>query len=453
MPWGEEWSSVPTINDDVTIYDDIVIIGAGVTAYANSVTFAGNGQIIIEDGGFFYHNDEVEVSMQLNVTGYNPSKDGDNAGYCLIAPGVHSTEDNNFIPVEGTNLNTGTFDLYYFDESKQELQWINYKQDVGTGFDHLTLGTGYLYANKENLDNVVFRGFTLPTDDNFVLETGLYYSEGNVFAGYNLVGNPFTCNAYVKDGAGYRPYYVLNTAGNGLNPIAVSAGTEIAPMKGVFVKATADDLSCLFTTAAPSKSPNLNIVVNQNHVMVDNAIVSYGNSSTLEKLQLNPDHTKVYMTVEGKDYAVAKADSQGAMPVSFKAEKNGTYTMSFINEEVTFSYLHLIDNLLGNDVNLLESPSYSFDARTTDYASRFKLVFATGNNSSEDNFGFLSDGNLMILGIEGEATLQVIDVNGRILSTETFSGSYTKAINEAAGVYMLRLIQGNDVRTQKIVIQ
>ena len=50
------------------------------------------------------------------------------------------------------------------------------------------------------------------------------------------------------------------------------------------------------------------------------------------------------------------------------------------------------------------------------------------NVNENDNFGFINDGNLMILGIEGEATLQVIDVTGRILSTETFSGSYNKAV-------------------------
>ena len=44
-------------------------------------------------------------------------------------------------------------------------------------------------------------------------------------------------------------------------------------------------------------------------------------------------------------------------------------------EEVEFSYLHLIDNLTGNDVDLLATPSYSFEAKTTDYDLRFKLVF------------------------------------------------------------------------------
>ena len=454
--WGDEWSSAPAITDDVVIGDDIVIIPAGYTAYANSVNITGNGRIIIEDGGFFYHNTEVFVDQELDVNGYGDptGRDGNNAGYRLIAPSVHSTATNNVIPVEGTGLNQGTFDLYYFDESVTDnLPWINYKaQGGGIGFEDLDLGTGYLYAN-EVTKNAVLRGYTIPTDENYALTTGLTYTGGTEFAGWNLVGNPYTCNAYVKNGAGYVPYYQMNTTGDGINPTVVAAGTAIAPLKGIFVKATEEDLACIFTTAESSKGSNLNISVNQANAMVDNAIISFGYGSTLEKLQFNPNHTKVYMPVEGKDYAVVKADNQGEMPVSFKAQENGTYTLDFNAQNVEFSYLHLIDNLTGNDVDLLDNPSYSFDANTTDYTSRFKLVFATGANSNESNFGFISNGNLMILGIEGEATLQIVDVTGRILSTETFSGSYSKAINEATGVYMLRLIQGNDVKTQKIVVK
>jgi hypothetical protein len=52
---------------------------------------------------------------------------------------------------------------------------------------------------------------------------------------------------------------------------------------------------------------------------------------------------------------------------------------------VSFSYLHLIDNMTGADVDLLpllrgqgglnQPATYTFTAKTTDYESRFKLVF------------------------------------------------------------------------------
>ena len=184
------------------------------------------------------------------------------------------------------------------------------------------------------------------------------------------------------------------------------------------------------------------------------AIVNFGEGNNLVKFQLNPNHTKVYIPQDGKDYAVVSAESYGELPVSFKAAENGNYTLSFTTDNVEFSYLHLIDHMTGNDVDLLQTPSYNFDAQYTDIAARFKLVFAKSNADMGDDFGFIdASGNLLVLGIEGNATLQVIDVTGRVLSSETFSGNYSKRINAAAGVYMIRLIQGNDSRTQKIVVK
>ena len=142
----------------------------------------------------------------------------------------------------------------------------------------------------------------------------------------------------------------------------------------------------------------------------------------------------------------------GELPVSFKAEENGSYNLSLSSEEVSFAYLHLIDNMTGADVDLLETPSYSFEAKTTDYESRFKLVFATGDNSDDDNFAFFSNGSFVINN-DGEATLQVIDVTGRILSSESINGCTNVNVNAASGVYMLRLINGDNVKVQKVVVK
>jgi hypothetical protein len=114
------------------------------------------------------------------------------------------------------------------------------------------------------------------------------------------------------------------------------------------------------------------------------------------------------------------------------------------------SILNLIDNLTGANVNLLETPSYSFEAKTTDYESRFKLVFTTGN-ASDDNFAFISNGELIV---NGEGTLQIFDVLGHEILCRHLS-SFTSHLSPftSPGVYVLRLINGNEVKTQKIVVK
>ena len=110
--------------------------------------------------------------------------------------------------------------------------------------------------------------------------------------------------------------------------------------------------------------------------------------------------------------------------------------------------------MTGNETDLLANPSYSFDARTTDYESRFKLVFATkdGPSTGSGTFAFYSNGSFVISN-EGNATLQVIDVNGRILKNESINGCANVNVKAAAGVYMLRLVTGNDVKVQKVVVR
>jgi len=46
-----------------------------------------------------------------------------------------------------------------------------------------------------------------------------------------------------------------------------------------------------------------------------------------------------------------------------------------------------------------------------------------------------------------------MDVMGRILSSESINGSVSKAINQPAGIYMLRLINGENVKVQKMVVR
>ena len=116
--------------------------------------------------------------------------------------------------------------------------------------------------------------------------------------------------------------------------------------------------------------------------------------------------------------------------------------------------MHLIDNMTGANVDLLQTPSYSFEAKTMDYVSRFKLVFSANmaNDNLSDDFAFFSNGQLIIAN-EGEASLQVIDVTGRVVATENINGTCSKTVNVKAGAYVLRLVNGNDVKTQKIVIK
>ncbi len=371
-------------------------------------------------------------------------------GYVLIASPVGTVSPENV-----GNMLSNEYDLYRFNQAA-DMEWENYKQE-GDNF-HFVLEPckGYLYANSEDVTLAFPVSSGMPY--NATGEVTLSKTAGVDWEGWNLVGNPYNETAYID-----REFYTMNDDGS---EIMAAEGNSIAPMEGVFVIANTDGEIMTFTTGAPANNGGAKLSLNLSHGpstssgtgVIDRAVVCFGEGSlqrNLPKFQLNRNSTKVYIPMDGQDYAVVRSEGMGEIPVNFKAKENGTYTLSLGTEEVAFSYLHLIDNMTGNDVDMLANPSYSFEARTTDYASRFKLVFSTiCGDADGDNeaFAFYSNGS-WIISNEGDATLQVIDVNGRILSNETVNGSVSKAVNAAPGVYVIRLINGDDVKTQKIVVE
>ena len=386
----------------------------------------------------------ADMKNQIRIMKNVPSYTKQIIGYGQSAGGYHliasPTDNINPTEVDGMTL-TGNeavnYDLYYFDQSEVGQEWRNYKVE---NFNLLS-GKGYLYANKYD-DTLTFYGVPYIGDGAVALD---YDTIGDL-VGWNLIGNPFTETAHVD-----RGFYTMNSDGSEI--VAATSGT-VEAMEGIFVVAATEGDTVTFSTTDPdhAKGAMLSLNLSQGRGTIDRAIVRFGEGGLLPKFQLNPSHTKVYIPQDGKDYAIVNATDMGEMPVNFKAEENGTYTMNFSSEEVDFDYRHLIDNMTGADVDLLQTPSYTFNAKTTDYANRFKLVFATGNNSNDDNFAFFNNGNLIISN-EGEATLQVVDVMGRILKSERINGSASINVNAAAGVYMIRLINGNNVKVQKIVVK
>ena len=459
---------VPTIEDQVSI-EAAATIPAGVVATAKRVDLNG-GSILIKDGGQLKQGAAtLRVTVEKEITAY-----GNNKGYYYFISSPFSgrtlyEESGTWSRVD--NLFDGEYDFYAFDPTNTgtneagetvSLEWVNYKNNPthisfqsDNGNAGLMYGEGYLYANQQGT-TLQFVGTTGKSINYSETVDYSFNSEStDDFNGWKLVGNYFSCNAYINyvDANGQvldADFYTLNSDNT---YSLMSSNQPLPPCTGAMMNVSATGKVQYSTEPINSKSGMLNMTVSEGRSTVDQARVRFGEGHNLKHMSFNDHNAKLYIPQDNKDYAVVYAEAMGEMPVNFKAEKNGSYTISFNNDNVEFSYLHLIDNLTGNDVDLLENPNYNFDARYTDYAQRFKLVYTTGTTADNDEFGFISNNHLMILGVDGQATLKVMDVTGRTLSTETFSGNYDKALNLSSGVYMLQLIQGNNVKTQKIVVK
>ena len=420
-------------------------------------------KLILEDGAQLIHN---SVNVQATVKKSIDAHDTDD-GWNFIASPIASS----ITPSEIIGLLANDYDLYRFTENPNVnpstgigKEWENYR--IHQDDFNIDNGQGYLYANSDDV-TLTFAGTIYPSSQN-ISKTLEYHSDAQK-AGWNLVGNPFTCTATISDGNGNpKPFYVISG-----NTIVANTSTTIMPCIGVMVKADGENEAITFTKASnqPQQTSQLQMTLSHNSVnrdgtptvseTVDNAIVCFDQVTELEKFVFNTDLAKIYIPQNGNDYAVVSSVDKSEIPVNFSAAEDGSYTLSIKPEGIELGYLHLIDNLTGNDVDLLVTPSYTFEAKPRDYATRFKLVFdanaVDGPSTGSGTFAFISDGNIIVTdgpstGSGTCATLQIVDMMGRVV----VEGDATNRISIseiAPGVYVLRLIDGEKVKTQKIVIE
>ena len=412
--------------------------------------------------------------LQKGVDGYG--KHVENGKWAFVASPLaeNTAPDENAAhkAIEGMIADTAAhFDLYRFIQSAYA-EWENYKSEGDHYHFELENGRGYLYANKKDAE-LVFKG---TFNERTSQEVQLACSGNGDLKGWNLVGNPFPYDAIVAD----RSFYVMNQAGTGLNPNTASSGLAVPPCTGIFVKAESTETHPIVTFSKRGSGTKVS-TINQGllHIEVaidtsintieDMAVISFNEGDQLGKFYFGENNANIYFPQGNEEYSIVVSEAFGTIPLNFVAKENNRYVLTIIPERVELNYLHLIDNLTGEDVDLLAPstviddenpqsymPSYTFTAQTTDYASRFRLVLSSRGDENDDNtpFAFIRDGQIILIdGDAGDATLQIVDVTGRILVCRDASNSSPVSITGmASGVYVLRLVNGDDVKTQKIIV-
>ena len=429
-------SLVMSANDQMIVTENSTLTVSGALSNSNA------DHLILENGAQLVNNSTgVNATVKKNITAYT---EGQNDGWHLIASPI--TQD--IIPSAENGLLVNNFDLYKFDQSGdgEGNEWLNYEADSHP-FTTLENKTGYLYANSGN-PTLSFAGALVAN----ATATALAYDANTTQKGFNLIGNPYPCNAYVT-----RSFYVLHETDNG-SEFTLGSGA-IPPCSAILVQAQGAGENVSFSKTAPRIEPNIAISVAKanmrDNAFIDMIRISFNENDQLSKYSLNEQHSKIYIPQNGQDFAVACANGQSEMPINFKATRNGTYTLKIEIESLELNYLHLIDNLTGNDVDLLVTPSYTFEAQTTDYASRFRLMFsAIEVEEDETSFAYYANGEIIINANEAynAARLQIVDMMGRVIVEENMTNRVS--VSELPmGVYVIRLINGYQTMTQKLVIR
>ena len=434
---ANNWSkgTLPTATDNVVVTVPCVIPNNCI-AQAKNIAYSGTGSITVVEGGQLVCNNPIAVTFQKSITGYSSTKDN----YYLMASPV--VEDIN--PALNGMLSSGVeYDLYYFDES-QELEWRNYKL---TDFV-IENGKGYLYAKAQNA-TASFTGTSKGETSGTI--TGLAYTNGAQFAGFNLVGNPYLVDiTRMNFGGSEINYYKLTSEGT--FTATTAAETPIKVGEGFMIQTTTTS-SILHLNPSSSKDSEdydeevIRLEVT-NSQFKDVAYIRFGNSMALNKIgHINEEAPMLYINNDD-DYAVAVFNNRGdvkSVNVNFEAKTMGTYTISAKTEKGNVSYMRLIDRLTGTETDILND-NYSFVGSNIDIANRFILKFeAAGNNIDDDILAFQNGSDIIV---KGEGELQIFDVMGRNIMNTMVNGVQTVNV-KSHGVYIFKLNE----KTQKIVVR
>lgn len=264
-------ANITTLNPGA---DLSVIVGPGGVLNANTITgenAVASDWLLINDGGQVKSANQFFATIEKNITGYGADNVNDRLNWYLIASPVDISINDPLVPLNGTEFDFDKMDLYRFIPYFSE-EWRNEKctseggcgSPAGTypqgsiyGSQLMVRSTGYLYSIQ---DDMTMNFSTAQTSSSFFatdedVEVYINYDNSNTdvkLAGMNLIGNPYTCNAYLKQDDNYIPFYRMNATGDAI--IGVPAGTPIKPCEGVFVCCTEPSSTVTFTTTAPAST-------------------------------------------------------------------------------------------------------------------------------------------------------------------------------------------------------
>ena len=228
-------------------------------------------------------------------------------------------------------------------------------------------------------------------------------------------------------------------------------------MEGFLVAANGEDPTITIKNVAAAKDRANNeylAFTASSDKYYDVTYAMFSDDESLDKINhRNTLVPMVYIPQDGQRYAIATmSDDTEMFNLNFKAMTAGMYALSY-KANGHFDYLHVIDRLTGEDINMLYESKYEFMASPRDDENRFivKLRYnANGNVGADDIFAYQNGDDIIV---NGEGELQVFDVMGRFMGNYNVNGNTRISASQFSNaVYIFRLV-GDDVKTQKIVVR
>lgn len=477
---GDEPYNNLIINNSNAIASIVTTIGVtNLNIKPGAALTVGTGGSLSVTGAFTIESDAIGTgsfisgsSISGNVERYIAGHNGNaNDGWHLLSSPVSAQ------PISAFHT-PGSGDFYKWDETTNT--WIN-RTASGGGLngsfeENFAPGRGYMIANNAT-DTKTFSGSIYASD---LSVTGLTFTGSSSYAGWHLLGNPFSSALTWNNGnwalnnvdASAQIWNEANASYTVILPNAV-----IPAMNGFMVHASQNNASLTIPASARLHS---NVAwyksANNTERIVLTAFDAEGQTAQSTIIRFDANATEGYDSNFDSHFLAGLAPMfysispeyklalntlpqlDGSLSIPLGFEKNGSNEFTIeLTETISGQAVYMTDLKTSETVNLTEN-SYTYSSAEGDNVNRFLLHFALlGVDEPETLNGMKAwayDGQLYLLSPEpGEVT--IYDLRGRKLSgfRSDTSDLQSHPLNSPSGVYIISFQGRASVKTAKVIVQ
>lgn len=375
--------------------------------------------------------------------------------------------------IDGSSFDPGANDdIYAWNEATNT--WLNHKAGDPT---QIVAGTGYIVA-YENTGAKNFSGNLNVAD---VSVSGLAHTAAQG-KGWHLLGNPFaSALEWNKTGGSWSLTNVAGTAKvwNSTTKayVDLSANGIIPAAQGFFVQVNEGTTGSLTIPAAARAHSSTAWYKNTAPRLILSASPIDGSSSQESQILIENEATNNFDFFYDARFLAGYAPQfyslcSGEMlstNVLSQVQNESSIPFGFVKNQHENFVIRLEENNLGQSVyikdlklnlthNLSQQPEYYFTSTDGENPNRFVLHFGAVGVSEQPASATLKAyvvGGQLYFALQGEATLEIVDLQGRVLQQGKVSGQglASQPLQLPAGAYVVRLTSGLSAQTAKVIVK
>jgi hypothetical protein len=302
------------------------------------------------------------------------------------------------------------------------------------------------------------------------------YTGGNVYAGYNLVGNPYSSSVdpgtFTWGPNMNQSTYYWDGVADTYASWAGGVGSMVPPTQGFFVSAFGNDN---FGLAPGNRAHETSQFFYKNEISnllklraegnnySDVTYVRFHNEATAGfdkvwdayKLMSNvPEVPQLYTTLGDTKYSINAVESADAMPLAFTAGVSGTYTIS-IEQATDFDVVYLEDLKTGKLHDL--ATAYEFSYNEGENANRFVIHFGqvSLDNAQNGIVVYSYNNNVYVYNannLQGEISIYGV-MGQEVTGTKLESGLNVITLNDVNTYYVVKVLTDETAVSEKVYIK